>query len=168
MDAEQVSGILTTRGGYMRLQARLQAALNAYNAVCDTNAHAAGDGDNSVWHDNFAYEHNQREMHRYARRITDLQKLLAAARVVELPSTPNTVQLGCIVVLRDEIDNTEWRFEIAGYEDGDVACGRISYTTPLMQKIIGGKTGDAYELFLDGHDRIIIIAAIRRTEESKQ
>ena len=51
--------LVTSRGGYARLQQRLQEALDSYNAVCATNAEAADAGDSSVWHDNFAYEENR-------------------------------------------------------------------------------------------------------------
>ena len=142
--------------------------MNAYYEVCATNAHAAGDGDTSVWHDNFAYEHNQREMHKWARRITDLKNLLSTVRVIEIPASPATVQIGCFVLLRDEDEGGEWSIEIAGYEDGDAGRGRVSYTAPLARKIIGGGTGDAYELFLDGRERTVVIAAITPVNEKKE
>lgn len=160
--------LITTRAGYDRLQERLQAALEAYDKVCAENAYAAGDGDTSVWHDNFAYEHNQREMHRLARRIIDIKKILENIKVVGADSSPKTAQVGCIVTLRDSEENKEWHFEIAGYEDGNIEQGRVSYNTPLMQKIVDGKKGDQYELFLDGRDRDLTITAIRRANDTKE
>ena len=158
--------IITTRKGYARLQSRLKKALDAYYAVCETNAHAAGDGDTSVWHDNFAYEHNQREMHKWARQITDLKNMIARVRVVDTPIYPSTVQIGVTVKLLDCHNNKqEWEFEVAGYEDGDAEQGRVSYTAPLMQTIIDGKIGDERELFLGGQLRVVIIAAISRAKE---
>ncbi len=151
---------LTTKNGYARLQSRLQKALDAYDAVCATNAHAAGDGDTSVWHDNFAYEHNQREMHKWARRVTDIKKLLGEVRVVDAPP-PLKAQLGHEITLRDESENKEWIFEIAGYEDGDADCGRVSYAAPLLREIIGAEIGDERELFLDGKQRTAVVAGIK-------
>ncbi len=151
---------VTTADGYARLQARLQSALDSYYAVCATNSEAAGAGDNSVWHDNFAYEQNQRDMHKWAARIAGLKKLLAEVRVVPPPFAPETVQVGCVVTLRDDDENREWVFEVAGYEDGDVEQGRVSYTAPLMQKLADGEAGDERELFLDGKSRTVTIAAL--------
>ena len=154
---------VTNREGYGRLQVRLKSALDSYYAVCATNADAAAAGDNSVWHDNFAYEQNQRDMHKWACRISDLKKLLTSVRVIEPPQNPANVQIGCVVTLRDEDENREWIFEVAGYEDGDVGQGRVSYTSPLMQKLIGGGSGEECELFLDGKNRTVTIAAIKST-----
>jgi len=163
-----MSSYITTRAGYNRLQNRLQAELEAYDKVCDENAHAAGDGDTSVWHDNFAYENNQREMHRLARRIVDTKKIIENIKVVEAPLSPETAQVGCVVILFDEEENRKWSFEIAGYQDGDIEQGRISYNTPLMQKIVGGKKGDQYELFLNGKDREVVIIAIQRIDNKEE
>lgn len=151
---------LTTKNGYARLQSRLQKALSAYDAVCATNAHAAGDGDTSVWHDNFAYEHNQREMHKWARRITDLKNLLAEVRVVA-PPPPTAAQLGHEITLRDKSENKEWKFEIAGYDDGDADRGRVSYTAPLLREIIGAEPGDEREVFLSGKQRTVVVSGIK-------
>lgn len=159
--------VITTRSGYERLQERLKKALAAYDAVCATNAHAAGDGDTSVWHDNFAYEHNQREMHKWARQITDLKKILARVRVISYPLAPSTVQVGAVIKLRDVNANQEWRFEVAGYEDGDAEKKRISYTAPLMKTIMGSGVGDEHDLFLGGKKRVVMIATIDRADDLK-
>lgn len=151
---------VTSREGYTRLQARLKAALDSYYAVCATNADAAAAGDNSVWHDNFAYEQNQRDMHKWATRVKELKQLLASVRVIAPPPAPSAVQVGCVVTLRDEDENKEWVFEVAGYEDGDVEQGRVSYTSPLMQKLLGCEAGEERELFLDGKERTITVAAV--------
>lgn len=164
------SAPITSREGYARLQARLRAAADSYYAVCASNADAAAAGDNSVWHDNFAYEQNQRDMHKWASRVSELKKLLAAVRVVMPPANPTSVQFGSIVTLRDEDENKEWTFEVAGYEDGDVEQGRISYTSPLMKKLAGGEVGGEYDIFLDGKNREVTIVAIKSaagTEEEE-
>lgn len=146
---------------------RLQAALDSYYAVCETNAEAAAAGDSSVWHDNFAYEQNQRDMHKWAHRVTEIKKLLETIHVVGIPRAPVRVQIGCVVALLDEDEDKYWNIEIAGYEDGDVSQGRISYTAPLAKKIIGGEIGDEYELFFAGKDRIVVISTITCAEDSK-
>ena len=63
----------TTPAGLRRLNQRLAAARQRYLDICADNEDAAGAGDTSVWHDNFAYEENQRQMHALARRLRDMQ-----------------------------------------------------------------------------------------------
>lgn len=159
---------VTTKSGYARLQKRLQAALDSYYAVCETNAEAAAAGDSSVWHDNFAYEQNQRDMHKWAHRITEIKKIVEIIHIIQIPHAPVHVQVGCVVGLYDEDEDKEWNIEIAGYEDGDVSQGRISYTAPLAKKIMGGEVGDEYQFFFSGKNRTIIISSIARTEESNR
>lgn len=155
--------LVTSRGGYARLQQRLQEALDSYNAVCATNAEAADAGDSSVWHDNFAYEENQREMHKFATRVSEIRALMAKIRIVEPPELPTEVQVGCIVTFRDEEDAKEWSFEVAGYEDGDASQGRVSYTAPLMRKLMGASVGEDFELFFAGKNREVVVVKISRS-----
>lgn len=159
---------VTTRSGYARLQMRLQDALDSYYAVCETNAEAAAAGDSSVWHDNFAYEENQRDMHKWAHRITEIKRLLETIHIVRIPHAPVRVQIGCIVTLYDEIEDKKWSFEVAGYEDGDINQGRISYAAPLARKLMGGEVGDEYQLFFAGKDRTVIISTIAGAEDSDE
>lgn len=153
--------LITTEAGYLRLQEQLQTALNAYDAVCATNADAKDAGDNAVWHDNFAYEQNQRDMHKWACRINELQTLLSKVRVIQVPAAPDKVQVGCLVTLEDMEENRQWVFEVAGYDDGDIRQGRVSYTSPLMQQLIDAAVGEEYELLLDGRIRCVAITAIK-------
>ena len=160
-----MSALVTSRGGYARLRQRLQAALESYNAVCATNADAADAGDSSVWHDNFAYEENQREMHKYATRVTGIRDLMAKIQVVEPPASPNRVQVGCVITCRDDDEEEEWTFEVAGYEDGDASQGRVSYTAPLMRKLIGASVGEDREIFFAGKKREVTIASVTKSPD---
>ncbi len=135
--------LYTTPGGHRRLCRRIEEARSAYASVCQSNEEAAGAGDSSVWHDNFAYEENQRQMHQLARRVRDLEGLLAGVAVVPLPTdAPETVRLGATVVVEPEPEGPEQRWFIAGYDDGNPALGRISYNSPLATALLGAQEGD--------------------------
>jgi transcription elongation GreA/GreB family factor len=132
-----------TPAGRARLQRRIDDARLAYQAVCATNEEAAGAGDSSVWHDNFAYEENQRQMHQLARRVTTLQQVLLTSR--EVPprrEAPARVQIGASVRIRRLADGRETTWFIAGWDDGDPEAGRISYTTPLASALLEAEVGD--------------------------
>jgi transcription elongation GreA/GreB family factor len=152
-----------TRAGYERLLSRIARAREDYLAVCRTNEEAAGAGDSSVWHDNFAYEENQRRMHQLATRVADLERLAQSARIVSLPSSIDRVMVGTRVTVRIE-DRAEARWEIAGFDDGDPVLGRISYVSPLGRALIGTIAGEVLEVVLDGRARELEVIAVTRAE----
>ena len=142
---------LYTPSGLKRLKDRIARARADYKAVCDSNEDAAGSGDSSVWHDNFAYEENQRQMHQQAKRVRDLEGVLAAAEVV----TPHELRLdrvtvGTWVSCQNDRDPKPRRFYIAGYDDGEPSLGRISYNSPMGRNLMGAVEGDVLEVFFAG------------------
>jgi transcription elongation factor GreA len=143
-----------TPGGQERLRRRLARARADYQAVCDDNPVAIEAGDNSGWHDNFAFEDNQRKMHQLARRIKDLEWIALHSEIVRSCSEPpGRVVLGSVVVLRFDDEDSEREIYLAGYDDGDPSIGRISYNSPLGRQILGTKPGDELEVRLAGGRR---------------
>lgn len=134
--------IVTTAAGLARLQRRLQETRARYDAVCASNEDAAGAGDSSVWHDNFAYEENQRQMHQLARQTRDLQHLLSIAEIAAPLHQPDRVCLGCAVTVEDIEDGQQQRYIIGGFEDSDVQINRVAYNSPLGRALIGAMPGD--------------------------
>lgn len=153
--------IFLTGAGMQRLRNRIAEARSAYMAVCADNENAAQAGDNCVWHDNFAYEENQRQMHRLAKRVRDLEELQARACVVPACSTAaEQVKLGTRVQLRFPTDQREVTLFIAGYDDGDPKEGRLSYTAPLAVQLIGARKGEFREIREAGRRREVEILAV--------
>ena len=138
--------------GRERLVQRIADARAAYRSVCSGNGDAAEAGDSSVWHDNFAYEENQRQMHQLARRVRDLEEMLQSARIVQPRRVvPEHVMLGSTVRLRRLEDGRESTWFIAGFEDGEPTEGRISYTAPLARALMGAESGDVRVVLEGGH-----------------
>ncbi|MFO8074024.1 MAG: GreA/GreB family elongation factor [Armatimonadota bacterium] len=156
----------TTPGGRRRLVERIERVRAEYQTVVDSNEEANEAGDSSVWHDNFAYEENQRQMHQLARRVRDLESLLAEISVVKPKAEPQSVVLGSAVVV-SENGGAERRYVIGGYEDGDPSVGRISYTAPLARVLIGAEPGEVRELHVDGGARELEVVALERAEEGE-
>lgn len=134
--------VYTTPAGHRRYIDRIRDARRAYDEVCAGNEAAAEAGDNSVWHDNFAYEENQRQMHALARRLRDMQAMSKRMTIVRPPVDPERVCLGAGVVIEDLDTGERERWVIAGYEDGDPTSRRLSYIAPLAQGLMGAEEGD--------------------------
>ena len=135
----------TTQGGYRRLRERLEKAREAYFKVCASNEEAAGAGDSSVWHDNFAYEENQRQMQALAHRVHELEVILSQLQLVTVHATPpEAVSIGTRVRIRFVDDDREQTLFIGGYDDGEPAASRISYQSPLAQALMGKEEGDLF------------------------
>lgn len=154
-----------TPGGMRRLNATIARVRAEYQAICDDNPAALESGDTSGWHDNFAFEENQRQMHRLARRVRDLERVQALAEEVSLlEEEPERVILGASVTwcFADNPDDvrTVW---IAGYEDGHPDVGRISYNSPLGACLIGAEEGDVRELRAGGRVRRIEVLEVGPT-----
>lgn len=161
-----------TPGGLIRLRRRLASARAAYAEVCEDNPAAAEAGDNCVWHDNFAYEENQRRMHMLAKQVRELENLAASAWVQPLPlEEPEWVSLGHRVRFLDLDTNEEREVWIAGYDDGDPDCGRISYNSPLGRALVGARIGDVRELRLGREEReveVVTIACVEPESDAEQ
>lgn len=153
--------ITLTQAGMHRLRGRIAEARAAYLAICADNEAASQAGDSSVWHDNFAYEENQRQMHRLARRVRDLEDQLGRVRVVPACSAvPDKVQLGARVTLRYIDEDREATLYIAGFDDGDPKEGRISYTAPLAARLMGATLGETRTLTEGGRRREVEVVAL--------
>lgn len=161
--------IVLTPGGLFRLQRRLADARAAYLAVCSDNSAAADSGDTSVWHDNFAYEENQRQMHMLARQVRELQQMLEICRVVPILQTePERVGVGTRVVYRIDGADREQSCWVAGYDDGQPATGRVSYNSPIGRALVGAELGEIRELHLPQSTRsieVVDITPIEREED---
>ena len=159
--SDDSSRLYTTHAGLRRLEERVAASRQAYLTVCASNGEAAGAGDSSVWHDNFAYEENQRQMHQLARRVTELEAQLCRMRIVPAAHVaPARVRVGCCVLLTFLDDDSTRGFFIAGYGDGDPGSGRLSYSTPLARAVLGAEEGDERTLSHGGRQRRVEISGI--------
>jgi transcription elongation factor GreB len=162
--------VFLTPGGFRRLQRRLEDALAAYKAITDDNPAAAESGDSSVWHDNFAFEENQRQMHMLGRQVHDLRRALATCVVVAPAGhVPDRVTFGVRVTYRTPGAVADQMCWIAGWGDGDPATGRVSYDSPLGRALLGAEVGDLRELRVGGTVRsleVMDITAIAAAEDT--
>ena len=158
--------LLTTAAGRRRIVARSEKVRAAYDAVCASNGDAAEAGDNSVWHDNFDYEENQRQMHQLARRVRDLQDALRRVEIAAAPRDPARVGFGCAVTLETEGGRIE-RLILGGYEDGDADLHRVSYTAPIAQALMRAEPGDTRVVSVGGRTRELTVVAVETALEEE-
>ena len=169
MDMNNNRRYLFTPDGIKRLRQRIARARAAYKEICDSNEDAAGSGDSSVWHDNFAYEENQRQMHQQAKRVRDLEGVLAAAEVVPPHELRlDRVTVGTWVSCQKDRDSKPRRFYIAGYDDGEPSLGRISYNSPMGRHLMGAEEGDVLEIFFAGRHTELEILEVSTGPEPEE
>ncbi len=154
-----------TPRGFERLRARVAEARGAYKAICNNNPEAREAGDSSVWHDNFAFEENQRQMHQLSRRVRDLEHVLNNADVVGPDAKVHHVSVGARVRYQSN-EGEERTVLIAGWDDGDPAAQRVSYNSPLGAALVGAAVGDEREVVLGGRTRTLEILAIHVGEDT--
>ena len=158
--------VVLTPGGKRRLHRRLAEFRAEFEAVVADNPAALESGDSSGWHDNFAFEDNQRRMHQLAHRVRTLERVLERAEVVPpLRRAPERVIVGAAVRWRflDDPEDLERALWLAGFEDGDPAAGRVSYDSPLGAALVGAEEGDVRGVRINGRSRQVEVLALGPT-----
>lgn len=138
--------VFTTPAGRRRFDRRIRAARARYVQVATARPHDAACNENCSHRDHFSHEERARDVKKAERHLLDLEALSARLKVVECAETPELVQLGTRVTLEDLETGHLRVLEIAGFEDGAPEQGRVSYTTPLAQALLGLAVGDDVEL----------------------
>jgi transcription elongation factor GreA len=155
-----------TATGLRLLRVRLDAARAAYKAVCDDNPAARESGDSSVWHDNFAFEENQRLMHQLAARIRDLETELAHIILVEpLRAAPHRAVIGARVRYRIEGEAAPRNCTLVGHGEGLPEARHVAYDSPLGAALLGARPGDELDIPMAGRLRPAEVLAIDLADE---
>ena len=141
----------TTKSGFRRFVDQLKAVAERYDKIVATNDDAADAGDNSVWHDNFAYEENQRQMHQWAQRFTEMEKIKSNMVIIDIDKNPEKVKIGCKVLVYECESDIEKTNEIAGYNDGEPSLNRVSYNSPIAKALIGAEIGEVRKLKIENN-----------------
>ena len=123
-------------------------------------AEARGHGDLS---ENAEY-HAAREQQGFIEgRITDIERKLANAEVIEPGKLPNTgkVVFGALVELEDQADGTRVAYQVVGEDEADIRAGRISVTSPIARALVGKSQGEVVDVAAPGGTRSYEIVAVR-------
>jgi len=103
-----------------------------------------------------------------AQRMRELASRIATAQVVDPRATAaaggaDTVRFGATVTLRARsgLDEGEIeRLQIVGVDEADPEQGRIAFTVPMAQAVLGKRVGDTVLLRAAGGERELEIAGV--------
>ena len=151
---------MTLRGAEV-LRAELKRLKSeARPAIIRQIAEARGHGDLS---ENAEY-HAAREQQGFIEgRITEIERKLANAEVIDPATLPNTgkVVFGATVELEDQTGGARVVYQIAGEDEADIRAGRISITSPIARALVGKSKGDVVDVSAPGGTRSYEIVAVR-------
>ena len=120
---------------------------------------AASLGDRS---ENADYLYGKKRLREIDRRLAHLARAMKAAKVVDPSSQAATgeVRFGATVELADEQDSRRV-LTIVGDDEADASDGRIGWSSPIAQALIGAKVGDERVVTLPAGEKSYEILSIR-------
>lgn len=139
------SDILLTREGFEKLQKELEqlkgpTRMQIAEAIREAKSH----GD---LRENAAYHEAKLNQSRLEGRISDLEKVLQLAKIVDRPeSSERQAHLGSKVKLKDLVYNDEIVVGLVGSYEADPVNDLISITSPLGSSLLGKMEGDEFEV----------------------
>jgi len=134
-----------TQAGFNKLEVELKNLKSVERpAVIQAIAEARAHGDLS---ENAEY-HAARERQSFIEgRIKELDAVTSLAQIIEPTSlSGDVVKFGATVIVADEEDDEEMKFQIVGPYESDADSGKISITAPVARAMIGKSVGDSVEV----------------------
>jgi transcription elongation factor GreB len=127
--------------------------------VVETVSWAASLGDRS---ENADYIYGKRRLREIDRKLAHLARIMKQAKVVDPATQPtrDQIRFGATVELADENDNRR-SVTIVGDDETDASAGRIGWSAPIAQALIGAKVGDERIVRLPGGEKSYEVIAIR-------
>ena len=104
-------------------------------------------------------------MHQWSQRFHTMEEIKRNFIVIDIDPKPESVKIGCEVVLYDYLEDKEKIFTIVGYDDGDPEHNRISYNSPLAKTILGAGVGDLLKFRIGDMVKELEIFEIRPLKE---
>jgi transcription elongation factor GreA len=132
---------LVTPEGLEKLQDELKYLTETRRReVADRIRQARDFGDLS---ENSEYDDAKNEQGLLERRISELQRRLRNARVVDPSETDaNAVDVGTRVTLKSTGDDKERTFQIVGSNESDPSTGKLSHSSPVGKAVLKRQVGD--------------------------
>lgn len=130
-----------TTDGLAELQNELDRLLAARPAMADKIKTAREFGDLS---ENAEYQSARDEQNRDEARISEIENVLANAKIIKKPNGKSHVEVGSRVKLRNDGNTKE--FQVVGTVEADPMNGKISDESPIGQALLGKAVGDSVEI----------------------
>ncbi|AKL97657.1 transcription elongation factor GreA [Endomicrobium proavitum] len=151
--------IYLTKAGKEKLWAELDALQKRKPLVQEEIARAREHGDLK---ENAEYHAAKETLTNIMRRIEELDTKINSAKILEdLDIEPDKVFIGVTVNLQDE-DGDDYEYMIVDLEEANPAENKISVQSPLVQGLLGHKTGETVEVELPARKAKFKILKITR------
>ena len=134
-----------TKEGHKALEKELKNLKSVERpAVIAAIAEARAHGDLS---ENAEY-HAARERQSFIEgRLQELEAVISKAQIIDINAlSGDVVKFGATVVIVDEEDDEELKFQIVGPYESNADNGKISITAPIARALIGKSVGDVVEV----------------------
>jgi transcription elongation factor GreA len=137
--------IVLTKGGYEKLKLELEDLKGPVRTrIADAIREAKSHGDLK---ENAAYHEAKLNQSRIEGRISDLEKVLERAKIVDRPDgAGETAHLGSKVTLKDLTWGDELTINLVGSFEADPANDLISISSPLGAAMLSKLVGDEFEV----------------------
>jgi len=138
-----------TKQGYEELREKVRR-LKAFDRqeVIKEIQMAAAHGDLS---ENAEYDAAKEKQMFIEGKIRELEQRLSNAKVIDTSSmSSDKVVFGATVLLKDEDKGEKVSYQIVGVDEADVACSKISISSPIARALIGKEEGDSVEVKAPG------------------
>lgn len=156
-----VKQMFYTQEGYNELLRELDVLKNVKRPQNKKDiATARGFGDLS---ENSEYEEARNEQAKIESRITELEAMLAAAKVIdESQIDTDRVFVGASVKVRNETTGADMTLEIVSSNEADPAKLRISDQSPIGGALVGKKIGESVKITTPGGELHLTVVNITR------
>ncbi len=130
--------VFLTNDGLQRAMSQLEFLRTVKRAEVAQYLHDAKESGDVI--DNAAYEEAKTQYSQLESRISELEKMLATARLIDNAPT-EVVSLGSVVHVSTSTGR-ECRYQLVGAFEADPGSGRISNESPVGRALLGHKKGD--------------------------
>ena len=134
-----------TRTGFTRLEIELKRLKGVERpAVIKALEEARAHGDLS---ENAEYHAAKERQAFIESRVAELDSKISRAQIINTSNiSGKTVKFGATVIVVDEDDDSELKFQIVGEDEADIKEKRLSVNSPLARALIGKQVGDEVEV----------------------
>jgi transcription elongation factor GreA len=150
--------VYLTAEGVENLRQELDHLINVKRpALAKRLRHAIQQGDLS---ENADYSAAKEEQGFLEGRIQQIETMLLRAKIIEENGPTDKVDLGSRVTIVEDGFDEEEVFQIVGPAEARPAEGKISYESPLGQKLLGRKVGNRVTVEAPGGESVFKIISI--------
>lgn len=140
-----MSKVILTREGYDKLQAELKFLIEEKRGEISKRLRdAIESGDNDLL-ENAEFEAIKNEQSFVEGRISEVERMLAVARIAEDSPAKGEIAIGSTVIVQEDGEDKE-EFFIVGAAEANPAERKISYESPIGKAVIGRKKGDVVDV----------------------